>query len=161
MGRELSEFLSAYYWCAKVNSPSFSQSLPSLFAELCEFSLFRNCAQYAARSLKVGGTQVTSGILGAGDGVQRVRGVAMRLVALLSSEAGHCTFCKPQMCLHHRTDVNACACASECAQQRPHCNNNACALWHGRSHTKSTNCIPSLSSMECFTVVCANEAIHL
>ena len=32
--RELSEFLSAYYLCAKVNSPSFSQNSPS--------SLFRN-----------------------------------------------------------------------------------------------------------------------
>ena len=29
-GRELSEFLSAYYLCAKENSPSFSQNSPSL-----------------------------------------------------------------------------------------------------------------------------------
>ena len=29
-GRELSELLSAYYWCAKANSPSFSQDSPSL-----------------------------------------------------------------------------------------------------------------------------------
>ena len=29
-GRELSEFLSAYYLCAKANSPSFSQNSPSL-----------------------------------------------------------------------------------------------------------------------------------
>ena len=28
-GRELSEFLSAYYLCAKANSPSFSQNSPS------------------------------------------------------------------------------------------------------------------------------------
>ena len=28
--RELSEFLSAYYLCAKANSPSFSQNSPSL-----------------------------------------------------------------------------------------------------------------------------------
>ena len=29
-GRELSEFLSAYYLCAKANSPSFAQNSPSL-----------------------------------------------------------------------------------------------------------------------------------
>ena len=29
-GRELTEFLSAYYLCAKANSPSFSQNSPSL-----------------------------------------------------------------------------------------------------------------------------------
>ena len=29
-GRELSEFLSAYYLCAKANSPSFSQNSPTL-----------------------------------------------------------------------------------------------------------------------------------
>ena len=30
LGSELSEFLSAYYLCAKANSPSFSQNSPSL-----------------------------------------------------------------------------------------------------------------------------------
>ena len=30
LGKELSEFLSAYYWCAKANSPSFPKTSPSL-----------------------------------------------------------------------------------------------------------------------------------
>ena len=40
-GREVSEFLSAYYLCAKANSPSFSQNSPSLpqnSVRLSEFS---------------------------------------------------------------------------------------------------------------------------
>ena len=39
--RELSEFLSAYYLCAKANSPSFSQNSPSL-PQNSVGSLFRN-----------------------------------------------------------------------------------------------------------------------
>ena len=43
LGRELSEFLSAYYVCvcAKANSPSFSQNSPSLLQNSVS-SLFRN-----------------------------------------------------------------------------------------------------------------------
>ena len=40
-GRELSEFPLAYCWCAKANSPSFSQNSPSL-AQNSASSLFRN-----------------------------------------------------------------------------------------------------------------------
>ena len=40
-GRELSEFLSAYYLCATVNSPSFSPKSPSL-PQNSVSSLFRN-----------------------------------------------------------------------------------------------------------------------
>ena len=40
-GSELSEFLSAYYWCAKANSPSFSQNPPSL-PQNSVSSFFRN-----------------------------------------------------------------------------------------------------------------------
>ena len=40
-GSELSEFLSAYYLCAKANSPSFSQNSPSL-PQNSVSSLFRN-----------------------------------------------------------------------------------------------------------------------
>ena len=40
-GRELSELLSAYYLCAKANSPSFSQNSPSL-PQNSVSSLFRN-----------------------------------------------------------------------------------------------------------------------
>ena len=40
-GRELSEFLSAYYLCVKVNSPSFSWNSPSLLQNSVS-SLFRN-----------------------------------------------------------------------------------------------------------------------
>ena len=42
-GSELSEFLSAYYLCAKANSPSFSQNSPSL-PQNSVSSLFRNSA---------------------------------------------------------------------------------------------------------------------
>ena len=49
LGRELSEFLSAYYLCAKANSPSFSQNSPSL-PQNSVTSLFRNSTleQYSA-----------------------------------------------------------------------------------------------------------------
>ena len=40
-GRELNEFLSAYYLCANADSPSFSQNLPSLSQDSVS-SLFRN-----------------------------------------------------------------------------------------------------------------------
>ena len=40
-GRELSEFLSAYYMCAKVSSVNFSQNSPSLLQNSVS-SLFRN-----------------------------------------------------------------------------------------------------------------------
>ena len=40
-GSELSEFLSAYYLCARANSPSFSQNSPSL-PQNSVSSLFRN-----------------------------------------------------------------------------------------------------------------------
>ena len=47
-GRELSEFLSAYYLCAKANSLSFSQNSPSLpqnSARLSEFPSRKQCSR--------------------------------------------------------------------------------------------------------------------
>ena len=48
LGRELSEILSAYYLCAKANSPSFSAELIQFAAELSEFSLPK---QYSRNSI--------------------------------------------------------------------------------------------------------------
>ena len=48
LGRELSEFLSAYYVCDKANSPSFSQNSPSLpqnSVRLSEFSSLKQCSR--------------------------------------------------------------------------------------------------------------------
>ena len=44
LGRELSEFLSAYYLCAKTNSPRLSQNSRSLAQNSSESSLVRNSA---------------------------------------------------------------------------------------------------------------------
>ena len=43
-GRELSEFFSGYYLCAKPSSPSFFAELTEFGAELSEFSLLRQCS---------------------------------------------------------------------------------------------------------------------
>ena len=55
-GRELSEFLSAYYLCVKANSPSFSAELTEFAAELSEFSLLKSYSpkQYSARFPEIG-----------------------------------------------------------------------------------------------------------
>ena len=58
-GSELSEFLSAYYLCAKANSPSFSQNSLSYTPKLSEaqwllFSETVLSKQYSARFLKNG-----------------------------------------------------------------------------------------------------------
>ena len=55
LGREVSEFLSAYYLCAKANSPSMSQNSPSL-SQISVSSLFPNrvlSRQSSARFLVV------------------------------------------------------------------------------------------------------------
>ena len=48
LGRDLSEFLSAYYLCDKANSPSFSKNSPSLppnSVRLSEFSSPKQCSR--------------------------------------------------------------------------------------------------------------------
>ena len=50
-GRELSEFLSAYYLCAKANSPSFSQNSPSLPQNSVRLSEFSSPKQYSRNSI--------------------------------------------------------------------------------------------------------------
>ena len=51
-GRELSEFLSAYYLCTKANSPSLSQNSPSL-AQNSVSPLFRNIGPATTQNLAV------------------------------------------------------------------------------------------------------------
>ena len=48
---ELSEFLSAYYLCAKANSPSFSQNSPSLPRNSVRLSEFPSPKQYSRNSI--------------------------------------------------------------------------------------------------------------
>ena len=50
-GRELSEFLSAYCLCAKVNSPSFSQNSPSLPQNSVRLSEFSSPKQYSGNGI--------------------------------------------------------------------------------------------------------------
>ena len=50
-GRELSEFLSAYSLCDKVNSPSFSQNSPSLPQNSVRISEFSSPKQYSRNSI--------------------------------------------------------------------------------------------------------------
>ena len=50
-GRELSEFLSAYYLCTKANSPSFSQNSPSLLQNSVRLSEFSPPKQYSRNSI--------------------------------------------------------------------------------------------------------------
>ena len=50
-GRELDEFLSAYYLCAKANSPSFSQNSPSLPQNSVRLSEFSSPQQYSRNSI--------------------------------------------------------------------------------------------------------------
>ena len=50
-GRELSEFLSAYYLCAKANSPSSSQNSPSLPQNSVRLSEFSSPKQYSRNSI--------------------------------------------------------------------------------------------------------------
>ena len=50
-GRELSEFLSAYYLCDKANSPSFSQNSPSLPQNSVRLSEFSRPKQYSRNSI--------------------------------------------------------------------------------------------------------------
>ena len=49
-GRELSEFLSAYYLCAKANSPSFSQNSLSVLRNWVRLSEFSSPKQYSRNS---------------------------------------------------------------------------------------------------------------
>ena len=51
LGSELSEFLSAYYLCAKANSPSFSQNSPSLPRNSVRLSEFFSPKQYSRNSI--------------------------------------------------------------------------------------------------------------
>ena len=51
LGRELSEFLSAYYLCVKANSPSFSQNSPSLPQNSVRLSEFPSPKQYSRNSI--------------------------------------------------------------------------------------------------------------
>ena len=48
---ELSEFFSAYYLCAKANSPSFSQNSPSLPQNSVTLSEFSSPTQYSRNSI--------------------------------------------------------------------------------------------------------------
>ena len=50
-GRELSEFLSAYYLCAKANTPSFSKNSPSLPQNSVRLSEFSSLKQYSRNSI--------------------------------------------------------------------------------------------------------------
>ena len=50
-GSELSEFLLAYYLCAKANSPSFSQNSPSLPQNSVRLSEFSRPKQYSRNSI--------------------------------------------------------------------------------------------------------------
>ena len=50
-GGKLSEFLSAYYLCAKANSPSFSQNSPSLLQNSVRLSEFSSPKQYSRNSI--------------------------------------------------------------------------------------------------------------
>ena len=50
-GSELSELLSAYYLCAKANSPSFSQNSPSLPENSVRLSEFSSLKQYSRNSI--------------------------------------------------------------------------------------------------------------
>ena len=50
-GRELSEFLSAFYFCAKANSPSFSENSPSLPRNSVRLSEFSSPKQYSRNSI--------------------------------------------------------------------------------------------------------------
>ena len=50
-GRELSEFLLAYYLCAKPNSPSFWQKSPSLPYNSVRLSEFSSPKQYSRNSI--------------------------------------------------------------------------------------------------------------
>ena len=50
-GRELSEFLSAYYLCDKAISPSFSQNSPSLPQSSVRLSEFSSPKQYSRNSV--------------------------------------------------------------------------------------------------------------
>ena len=49
-GRELIEFLSAYYLCDKANSPSFSQNSPSLPQNSARLTEFSSPRQYYSRN---------------------------------------------------------------------------------------------------------------
>ena len=51
-GRELSEFLSAFYLCAKANSLSFSQNSPSLPQSPVRLSEFSSPKQYSQNSIQ-------------------------------------------------------------------------------------------------------------
>ena len=51
-GSELSEFLPAYYLCAKANSPSFSQNSPSLPQNSVRLSEFSSPKQYSRNSIR-------------------------------------------------------------------------------------------------------------
>ena len=53
-GTELNEFLSAYYLCAKANSPSFSQNSPSLPQNSVRLSEFSSPKQYSRNSIPPG-----------------------------------------------------------------------------------------------------------
>ena len=50
-GRELGELLSAYYLCAKANSPSFSQNSLSLPKNSVRLSEFSSPKQYSRNSI--------------------------------------------------------------------------------------------------------------
>ena len=50
-GGKLSEFLSAYYLCAKANSPSFSQNSPSLPQNSVRLIEFSSPKQYSRNSI--------------------------------------------------------------------------------------------------------------
>ena len=54
-GRELSEFLSAYYLCAKANSPSFFTELTEVAQKLSEFSLPKQCSRNSAPPVSYAG----------------------------------------------------------------------------------------------------------
>ena len=50
-GRELSKLLSAFYLCAKANSPSFSENSPSLPQNSVRLSEFSSPKQYSRNSI--------------------------------------------------------------------------------------------------------------
>ena len=49
-GRELGEFLSAYYWCAEAHSPSFSKNSPSLPQNSVRVSLQNSTLETVSRA---------------------------------------------------------------------------------------------------------------
>ena len=60
-GRELSEFISAYYLCAKANSPSLSQNSTSFAPKLSEISLPKQYSRNSIRPVSYfGGTRNNS-----------------------------------------------------------------------------------------------------